>query len=112
MKKIQISTVKQTADVEVIFVNANLISKAIKSLVALEEVDNVIKQNALRVDEVAELDSEGKPVVEDLTGQVKTKKVESYDPICIDGAMLSRIHNIVLPFIKELTDAFEEDGQQ
>ena len=109
MKKIQVSTVKQTADVEVIFVNSNLISKAIKSLIAIEEVDDVIKSKALRIDEVPELDNDGKPVVEGLTGEVKTKTIESYDQTYIDGEMLGRIHNVVLPFIKELTNAFEEE---
>ena len=36
MKKIQVSTVRQTADVEVVFVNANLISKVIIYSMALE----------------------------------------------------------------------------
>lgn len=109
MKKIQVSTVKQTADVEIIYVNSNLISKAIKSLVALEELDNTIEHESRRVEEVPEVDSEGKSIVDDATGMVKTKKVESYDSLYIDGQMLSRIHKTVVPFIKELTDAFEEE---
>jgi hypothetical protein len=109
MKKIQVSTVKQTADVEVIYVNAHLISKAIKSLVTLEELDGIIENDSRRVDEVPEVDAEGKPVVDGLTGEVKTKEVEHYTPSYIDGAMLERIHEIVVPFLKELTNAFEEE---
>lgn len=109
MKKIQVSTVKQTADVEVIYVNSNLISKAIKSLVALEALDDVIENVSLRVDEVPEVDNEGRPVVDGLTGEVKTKQIEHYDSLHIDGPMLERIHKIVVPFIKELTNAFEEE---
>lgn len=109
MKKIQVSTVKQTADVEVIYVNSNLISKAIKSLVALEELDSTIERDSMRIDTIPEVDAEGKPVVDGLTGEVKTKEVERYDSLYIDGPTLERIHKIVVPFIKELTDAFEED---
>ena len=109
MKKIQVSTVKQTADVEVIYVNSNLISKAIKSLVILEVLDSDIENNSRRVDEVPEVDNEGKPVVDGLTGEVKTKETERYDPLFIDGQTLRHIHKIVVPFIKELTNAFEEE---
>jgi len=109
MKKIQVSTVKQTADVEVIYVNSNLISKAIKSLVALEEMDCTIENESRRVDEVPEVDAEGKPVVDGLTGEVKTKEIEYYESLYINGPMLERIHKIVVPFIKELTNAFEEE---
>lgn len=109
MKKIQVSTVKQTADVEVIYVNSNLISKAIKSLVTLEKLDNDIEYQARRIDEVPEVDNEGKPVVDGLTGEVKTKEVECYDSLYIDGPTLERIHKIVVPFLKELTNAFEEE---
>lgn len=109
MKKIQVSTVKQTADVEVIYVNSNLISKAIKSLVTLEKLDSDIEYQARSIDEVPEVDNEGKPVVDGLTGEVKTKEIERYDSLYIDGPTLERIHKIVVPFIKELTDAFEED---
>lgn len=109
MKKIQVSTVKQTADVEVIYVNSNLISKAIKSLVALEKLDDDIECQSLRIDEVPEVDAEGKPVVDGLTGEVKTEKVEHYDSLHINGQTLSRIHKIVVPFLKELTNAFEEE---
>lgn len=109
MKKIQVSTVKQTADVEVIYVNSNLISKAIKSLVALEKLDNDIEYQARRMDEVPEVDNEGKSVVDGLTGEVKTKEIERYDSLYIDGPTLERIHKIVVPFLKELTNAFEEE---
>ena len=109
MKKIQVSTVKQTADVEVIYVNSNLISKAIKSLLSLEKLNDDIEYVSRRVDEVPESDNEGKPVVDSLTGEVKTKEIEHYDSLCVDGATLERIHKIVVPFLKELTNAFEEE---
>jgi hypothetical protein len=109
MKKIQVSTVKQTADVEVIYVNSNLISKAIKSLVALEQLDSTIERDSMRIDTIPEVDAEGKPVVDGLTGEVKTKEIEFYDSLRIDGQTSSSIHKIVVPFLKELTNAFEEE---
>ena len=42
MKKVQVSTVRQTADVEVIYVNANLISKTIKADNVLDGDMNIV----------------------------------------------------------------------
>lgn len=109
MKKIQVSTVKQTADVEVIYVNSNLIAKAIKSLIALKELDEQIVHESLRKESLPCIDEEGRPITDEATGTVKTMTEEHYDTIGIGGHALKAIHEIVMPFVKELTDAFEEE---
>lgn len=109
MKKIQVSTVKQTADVEVIYVNANLISKAIKSSIAIKDVDKCIEERSLAEVEEAVLDDKGCPVVDKLTGEVKIRMVTRYGSAEIPSTQLKAIHEVVVPFLEELTKAFEED---
>ena len=108
MKKIQVSTVHQTADVEVIFVNGALISKAIRAKVALE--------NALEGTRsmVPKCDENGYPVTDEngeYTQEVdKNGKLSwDYDNKGIrDAKHIEALHETVKTFIDELTEAFEE----
>lgn len=104
-KQIQVSTVKQTADIEVLYVNAGLISKAIRS--------SIVAHNALDecvcIEPVPECDEDGFPKRKPngdyiLTGKTNT----SYNPHNIGEDGLKSLYEIVLPFLDELCAAFEE----
>lgn len=112
-KKIKVSTVKQTADVEVLFVNSNLISKAIRASIAakgildkMREYNSAIAPVIKRDDEGGEaLDENGKPIPElDESGN----PIFNYNYFKMDAALVEQFHKHVAPFIEELTTAFEE----
>jgi len=107
MKKIEVSTVKQTADVEVIYVNSNLIAKAIRAKFTLDAILAGTKCPMMATDD------EG-IVVKDENGKEVQKRDEngnlvwsySYYQIRNDKAV-EDLHEVVKSFIDELTDAFE-----
>ena len=107
MKKIQVSTVQQTANVEVIYVNANLISKAIRAKLKLDAMLEGTKSKVFMTDD------EGN-IVMDENGKEVQKKDENgnliwsynYLPMRKDE-VVKDLHEIVKSFIDELTDAFE-----
>ena len=106
MKKIQVSTVTKNAEVEVIFVNANLISKAIHAQVALDKaLTNTRTPKIMRDgDGLPVLDTDGKEVY--LTDD-KGNVVYDYNYKGIrDEADIDALHDMVKAFIDELTDAF------
>lgn len=93
MKKIQISTVEQTANVEVLNINTYLVSKILNAKIRLEiALKNAEYTPTKKNDEgnwVDELDENG-------------NKVITYRNI--DGNI---INNEVYPILKEIADAFE-----
>lgn len=91
MKKIFVSTVEQTTNIAVITVNPYLIAKAIRTEVLLQQIAQKCKHETKTVDET--------------TGE-KTTKVEYYDYIGKDN--IRALMEDILPFISELTAAFEE----
>lgn len=107
MKKISVSTVRQTADVEVIYVNANLISKAIRAKLALDAMLAGTKCPVFATDD------EGSVVVDE-NGKEKQLRDENgnlvwsynYYPLRNDKA-IEDLHEIVKAFVDELTDAFD-----
>lgn len=107
MKKIQVSTVRQEADVEVIYVNAHLIRKAIQAKLTLDAMLDGTKH------EVFETDNEG-DTVRDENGKEVQKRDEngnlvwSYDYYPLRNNECARdLNEIVKSFIDELTDALE-----
>lgn len=107
MKKIQVSTVQKNADVEVIFVNANLISKAIRAQVALDKALANTRTPKIMCDDEGKpmLDTEGKEVyVTDANGNI----VYDYSYRGIrEEADIASLHDVVKKFIDELTSAFD-----
>lgn len=107
MKKIQISTVKQTADVQVISLNAYFVAKAIKAAVAL----NSGLFRGIRVpryecteDGRKVLDENNKPIVlKDEDGKVKY----DYDGYLTEDGV-DALLDTIKPFLDELVEAFEE----
>lgn len=104
-KQIQISTVRQTADVEVIFVNANLISKAIRASMAAHNV----LDKCVCINHVPECDEDGTPKRNENGELIFTDKtIKSYFPHDIREEDLKSLDETVLPFLDELCKAFEE----
>lgn len=107
MKQIVVSTVRQQADVEVVFVNANLISKVIKAQNALDRMLEGTREPCFRTDDEGEqiLDENGKPV------QAKTedgKLIYQYNYRGIrETRDLEDLHEKVKALIDELANAFE-----
>lgn len=96
MKKIQVSTVQRTADVEVIFVNSPLVIKVAKAQCALASIKEKIESVCMH--EAGEVDSNG-----------NLHKVLIYNG---NGANLSAketecLREDVIALIDELTSAFE-----
>ena len=107
MKKISVSTVRQTADVEVVFVNANLISKVIKAQNALDRMLDGTRTAMVKRDDNGEevLDANGKTVFEtDENGNILYDY--SYRGIR-ERRDIEDLHEKVKSLIDELVNAFE-----
>lgn len=116
MKKIQVSTVEQTARVEVIYVNATLIAKALRAQMAAEKIAANMEANR-NVHPVTRtrLNENGEPVldekgftIEDPELDEKGNQVWYYGSHRLDGCDVENFYKNVAPFLKELVDAFEQ----
>jgi hypothetical protein len=114
-KKIKVSTVKQMADVEVLFVNSNLISKAIRASIAAQ---NILQQlsNAIQQLEEPLLDEEGNKVKNENGDVVMVPKVDEHNHVVhkygwasLNEFSVEDFHKNILPFIQELVEAFEAE---
>lgn len=116
MKKVQVSTVRQTADVEVIFINASFISKVINAANAIEGFINQEEScNNIKRLCKPETDENGEQIVDE-EGFVKTvpvldkngKQVVEYSNAYIDQITMRKLDERVKPFLVELRKALEE----
>lgn len=108
MKKIQISTVQQTTDVEVIFVNSTLISKAIRAQIALDAALKNTRTPKVLCDDNGEpmLDANGKEIYKkDENGNIEYDY--SYKGIR-EEENIAALHDVVKTFVDELANAFGE----
>lgn len=116
MKKIYVSTVRQMADVEVLFVNASLIAKALRAQMATEKIAKRMEDNR-DVYPVMEpdVDQEGNNITDE-NGCIKEhpaldekgNQVWYYSMHRLDAVDVENFYKNVAPFLKELVDAFEE----
>lgn len=115
MKKIQIGTVRQTADVEVLFINANLIAKAIRANDAIQNIieyakaeGDIIPRYQPKLNENGEpvTNEHGCPINEPILDE-KGNHIIDYNCLTLDRTDLMRINALVATFLKELVDAFE-----
>lgn len=105
MKKIQISTVRQEANVEVIYVNAALISKVVKAHVAATNIIEEAKENGVIVEPtVPVVDANGNTVDERVTDK-NGKPITEYRGA---DATLIALNETIAPLLSELVNAFEE----
>ena len=115
MKKIQVSTVRQTADVEVLFVNANLIAKAINANNAIQDVLETAKAQGSIVPRYEPTYDENGEEVKDERGCLVMVPVldengnQIIDYTCHDlqSYELAKLNTVVKNFLAELVSAFE-----
>lgn len=116
MKKIQVSTVSMQSDVQVIFINASLITKALRAQMAASKIAEHMEHNGdARPITRTRLDENGEPVlnekgfaIEDPELDEKGNQVWYYGSHRLDGVDVENFYKNVAPFLKELIDAFEE----
>lgn len=117
-KKIQVSTVKQTADVQVLFINTSLITKALRADMASKEILSKLTDdyNAAIKPRTEQIVDEDGNIVADENGNPKTKpvldkngnQVYDYSYMRMDAKYAEMFHTQIAPFLKELMDAFDE----
>lgn len=114
MKKIEVSTVKMESNVQVLFVNASLVKKALCAQMAATELIERLKASGditPRYNEVpneeATADNEGSTKYEPMLDD-NGKQIIDYNWTRIDGEYVKQINEVIEPFLKELTDAFDE----
>jgi hypothetical protein len=115
-KKIEVNAVRQTADVEVIYVNANLISKAIRACIAMNNIIERVKAQGYIVPRYDTPKDENGNEITDERGVVKCTPVldekgnqiiDYCGGIDLDSHELRALNEDVAPFLNELNDAFE-----
>lgn len=98
MKKIQLSTIEQTAQVQVINVNSYLVAKSVRAMLSMK-----LAIAGTRIPE--ETTDENGKVVPSVTED--GKPVYKYNPYKFNADSIDALHEDVLPFLKELCNAFE-----
>lgn len=115
-KKIRMSTVNMNSDVQVLFINANLITKALRAQMVASKIAKNMEdnRNVYPVMET-ETDQDGNPIVDE-RGYAKERPVLDekgnqvwyYGNHRIDATDVEGFYKNVAPFLKELVEAFEE----
>lgn len=115
MKKIEVSTVKMESHVQVLFVNASLVKKALCAQMAATELIERLKASGditPRYNEVpneeATADNEKPKMKYEPMLDENGKQIIDYNWTRIDGEYVKQINEVIEPFLKELTDAFDE----
>lgn len=115
-KKIRVSTVNMNSDVQVLFINASLITKALRAQMAASKIAKHMENNhdVYPVTE-PDVDQDGNPIVDE-NGYAKEhpvldekgNQVWYYEYHRLDASDVENFYKNVAPFLKELVDAFEE----
>ena len=116
MKKIQVSTVPMNADVQVVFVNASFITKALRAQIAASKIaERMVHNGSAQPVMETVIDENGEPkvdekgcVIEKPVLDEKGNQVWKYQYHRLDDEEVENFYNNVAPFLKELVDAFEE----
>jgi len=110
------STVNMNSDVQVLFINASLITKALRAQMAASKIAKSMENNR-EVYPVTEMDvDENGNTIKDENGCPKEhpvldengNQVWCYDSHLLDDNAVQEFYDDVAPFLKELVDAFEE----
>lgn len=115
-KKIQVSTVNMNSDVQVLFINANLITKALRAQMAASKIAKKMESNRdVYPKTETEVDQDGNPIIDEKGFEKqhpildeKGNQVWYYGSHRLDGADVEDFYKNVAPFLKELVDAFDE----
>lgn len=115
MKKIQVSTVRQMADVEVLFVNASLIAKAINANNAIQDILESAKAQGSIVPRYEPTRDENGEEVADERGCLvmapvldeNGNQIIDYTRHDLQSYELAKLNTVVKNFLAELVSAFE-----
>lgn len=115
MKKIQLSTVRQEADVEVIYVNAALICKVINAHNAMDSIIRKAKDGYdIKEPTHTVLNENGEPCLDENGFEIQERDVDKnnkpvviYNSHRLSGEQLADLAEIVLPFLNELRSTLE-----
>lgn len=97
MKKIQVSTVQKTADVEVIYVNSPLVIKVTKAQCALASIKQKIERVCMKE----------QSVIDKTTGCEKKEMIYNGNAANLSVEETIDLHDTVIAFIDELVSALE-----
>lgn len=105
MKKIQLSTVEQTAQVQVININSYLVAKSVRIMLSMKHaIEGTRTQEMVTSD-----DGDGRArVVPSVTEDGEPDYKYNLHRFTSDS--IDVLHDDVLPFLEELCNAFEEAG--
>ena len=115
-KKIQMSTVNMNSDVQVLFINASLITKALRAQMAASKIARSMEnnRNVYPVMET-EVDDDGNAIVDENGYEKKHYVLDKYgNPTWyygthrLDDNSVKDFYENVAPFLEELVDPFEE----
>lgn len=110
MKKVKVSTVRQLTDVEIIYVNASLISKVINADNAIKEIIiNATSQGCISPKYADVTDENGETTTQPAVDETGKQLVE-YSSMHLDSYNVAEIAEKVAPILNELTTAFLNDG--
>ena len=107
-KQIKVSTVRQEADIEVVYVNSNLISKAIRASIATKIIIDEMKTRG-SISTVMQCDEEGAPIVDENGKTIpqldeKGNLIYNYNYCSLDPTFVGQFHTQIAPFIEELVN--------
>ena len=117
MKKIEVSSVKMESNVQVLFINASLVKKALCAQMAATRLIERMKASGDITPRYEEVPNE--EVTADLVNEEPERKyvpmldengnqIIDYSWSQIDAEYVKELNEVVEPFLKELTDAFDE----
>ena len=100
MKKIQVTTVEQTAQVQVINLNSYLVANAVRVMLSMKHALAGTRTQVMTKSEDGE---------KDVPAMENGKPVYDYNKYKFEPEDIKELHETVLPFLEELCEAFEED---
>lgn len=113
-KKIQLSTVHQEAEVEIIYVNANLICKVINAHNAMTNIVRGAEKYDIKKPTHTAMNENGEPCLDENGYEIQERDVdENGKPVVIysthklDPDEVKDLAEVVLPFLRELRTALE-----
>lgn len=111
MKKIQITAVKQMAEVEVIMLNSHFVAKCVHTHAKLNNIVNAL--NVYPKVATCPEDANENVIIDDhgmLIDKATGKNIMAYERTMLEPWMVEELATNIIGFFEELTNAFENEG--